>query len=91
MTTLREAGEARARAEGFREATSLSTTLEAAGISASAIAAALAAQADALDAGAEVAEREAQAIVDAKAEARKTPPVAKKKAEKAEALMLPEA
>ncbi len=84
MTTLREAHEAAARAEGFLQAVEMIGALGSTGISAAAISAALGAQARSLDEEAERLRGEAQAIVDANAEARKKPP--KAKAEKAETL-----
>lgn len=91
MTTLREATAARARADGFREASDLIQTLSEAGLSPLAIRSAMTAQSVELIDVAIKAEREARAVIDANAEARKTPPTGKKKAAKAETLPLVEA
>lgn len=70
MTTIREAAEARARAEGFREAGTLLRALADAGLSAAAIAGAMTAQTAELDAAADLAEREAREITNHRAEVR---------------------
>lgn len=70
MTTIREATEARARAEGFDSARRLMKVLAEAGLSPSAITSALGAQQDELDTAATVAETEARDLVEHRAEAR---------------------